>query len=87
MSVWREDQVFDNGAITPLREVNLFDSTQLDLELDSEFAASPGLYIGMHDRQLYIQENPTFRKAIDQTTSETQIMRYPWRPYPAIGEY
>lgn len=85
MSVWREDQVFDNSA-TPLKQVNLFDSSQLDLELDSELSASPGLYLGMHERQLYIQENPAFVQTVYQS-QDSKLIKYPWRPYPAIGEY
>ncbi|XP_058791921.1 eukaryotic translation initiation factor 2-alpha kinase-like [Phymastichus coffea] len=82
VSVWREDQVFDSSA-TPLKQVNLFDSIQLNLELDSEFSAGPGLYLGMHERQLYIQENPAFFKSIDKS-KDVILIKYPWRPYPAI---
>ncbi|OXU25554.1 hypothetical protein TSAR_012387 [Trichomalopsis sarcophagae] len=84
VAVWRGDQVYENGAITPLKEVNLFESSQLDSELDAEFSLNPGLYIGMHERQLYIQENPAFRRAIDH--APTELIKYPWRPYPAIVE-
>ncbi|KAJ8680408.1 hypothetical protein QAD02_016195 [Eretmocerus hayati] len=83
VSVWREDQVLGSEGITPLKEIDLFDSTQWDSELYSE-TASPGLYIGMHERQLYIQENPNFRKEIDHSVSSSHMMKYPWRPYPAI---
>lgn len=85
VAVWRGDQVYESGAITPLKEVNLFESSQLDSELDSEFSLSPGLYIGMHERQLYIQENPAFRRAIDHAPID--LIKYPWRPYPAIGKH
>ena len=48
---------------------------------------SPGIYIGMHERQLYVQENPKFHKKVDYSSSALQMVKYPWRPYPAIGKY
>ncbi|XP_011506315.1 PREDICTED: eukaryotic translation initiation factor 2-alpha kinase [Ceratosolen solmsi marchali] len=82
VTIWK-DQVSENGVVQ-LKEVNLFTASQLDSELDSEFSISPGLYIGMHKRQLYIQENPAIKKTIDYSSSNLKVIKYPWRPYPAI---
>ena len=65
-----------------LEEVNLFESTRWD----SEFSDNPGLYIGMHDRQLYVQENSAFTKEIGFSNINTQGIKFPWRPYPAAGK-
>jgi hypothetical protein len=85
VSIWKEDQVTEKEA-THLKEVNLFTASLLDSELDTEFSISPGLYIGMHERQLYIQENPAVQKKIDYSSNNLRVIKYPWRPYPAIGK-
>lgn len=79
--MWREDQVKDN-VITPLQKENIFSFSSTNMELDSDIIR-PGIYIGMHNRQMYVQENPFFQKTIEYSTSPE--VKYPWIPHPAIG--
>lgn len=60
-----------NSAKKALKEVNLFDNPWIT----SDISDNPALYVAMHDKQLYIQRNPT----------HTGQEMFPWRPYPAIG--
>lgn len=83
MSVWREDQV-EEDVITPLKEENIFNISPFNTELESDLTTSPGIYIGMHKRQLYIQENPFFQKTVGYSITSEQP-KYPWIPHSAIG--
>lgn len=65
-----------------LREVDLFDGSQWIW--GSDFSISPGIYVGMHDRQLYVQESTDVTKLIQhQSHKPTSYKKFPWRPYPA----
>lgn len=66
-----------------MKEINLFDSTQWSW--GTEFSVSPAIYLGMHDRQLYVQENIDIYKSLDTSPVRMQHSKYPWQPYPAIG--
>ncbi|CAK9803135.1 Eukaryotic translation initiation factor 2-alpha kinase [Anthophora plagiata] len=83
ITIWREDAGARGGDHTNLREINLFDSTQWSW--DTEFSVSPGVYLGMHNRQLYVQENAELYKSLEATPRYVQHSKYPWQPYPAIG--
>ncbi|CAK9829144.1 Eukaryotic translation initiation factor 2-alpha kinase 3 [Anthophora retusa] len=83
ITIWREDAGAKCGDHTNLREINLFDSTQWSW--DTEFSVSPGVYLGMHNRQLYVQENAELYKSLEATPRYIQHSKYPWQPYPAIG--
>lgn len=59
VSVWREhgdqNEKADGENMTRLTALNLFESTLRNW--GDEYTVSPDIYVGMHDRQLYIQEN------------------------------
>ena len=66
-----------------LAEVDLFDGTQWTW--GSELSVRPGLYVGMHDRQLYVQENTQLSRMLERPVLNTDIsLKFPWRPFPAI---
>lgn len=66
-----------------MKEISLFDSTQWSW--GTEFSFSPGIYLGMHDKQLYVQENAEVQKLLEASPRYIQHSKYPWQPYPAIG--
>lgn len=66
-----------------MKEINLFDNTQWSW--GTKFLSSPAIYLGMHNKQLYIQENTEFYKSLDTSPRYIQHSKYPWKPYPAIG--
>ncbi|XP_054012153.1 eukaryotic translation initiation factor 2-alpha kinase [Hylaeus anthracinus] len=80
ITIWRED-ADKNDKHNNLKEINLFDSMPWFPE--TEFSTSPGIYLGMHDRQLYIQENAALHKSLEALPLYTQHSKYPWQPYPA----
>ncbi|KAL7303663.1 hypothetical protein TKK_0003807 [Trichogramma kaykai] len=84
VSVWKEDQVIDNGELTQLKELNLFDSVPANPVLDPNYTSNPGLYIGMYAKQLYIQENPYINEHLDAFSKS--LVKYPWRPYPVLDK-
>ncbi|CAB0028667.1 unnamed protein product [Trichogramma brassicae] len=84
VSVWKEDQVIDNGELTQLKELNLFDSVPANPVLDPNYTSNPGLYIGMYAKQLYIQENPYINEHLDSFSKS--LVKYPWRPYPVLDK-
>lgn len=54
---------------------------------------NPSIYLGMYEKQLYIQESVNLRKEImDQSslyahlTAESHMPKIPWRPVPASGD-
>ncbi|XP_029032287.1 eukaryotic translation initiation factor 2-alpha kinase isoform X1 [Osmia bicornis bicornis] len=83
VSIWREDANTIRGEYNNLKEINLFDSKQWSW--GTEFSTSPGIYLGMHDRQLYIQENGELHKSLEISQKHVQHSKYPWQPYPAVG--
>ncbi|XP_012530974.1 eukaryotic translation initiation factor 2-alpha kinase [Monomorium pharaonis] len=80
VTIWREDA--SKISVTPgsLGKMDLFNSSQWIW--GSEYSTiKPGLYIGMHDRQLYVQENHYNRNSFD--SKHVQHTKYQWQPYPA----
>ncbi|KZC04854.1 PREDICTED: eukaryotic translation initiation factor 2-alpha kinase-like [Dufourea novaeangliae] len=82
VTIWREHASKSSGQKS-LKEINLFDNTQWSW--GTEFSVSPGIYLGMHDRQLYVQENTKLHTSLELLKPYTQHLKYPWQPYPAIG--
>ncbi|XP_063972485.1 eukaryotic translation initiation factor 2-alpha kinase-like isoform X1 [Diachasmimorpha longicaudata] len=81
VSVWRqhgERMKSDDDGTRRLTSLNLFESTERNW--GSQYTASPDIYVAMHDRQLYIQENTKHVKLLGTTSPHRT---YPWRPYPA----
>ncbi|XP_076760849.1 eukaryotic translation initiation factor 2-alpha kinase [Xylocopa sonorina] len=83
VTIWREDASIKSNEDKNLKEINLFDSTQWSW--GTELSVSPGIYLGMHDRQLYIQENTELHKSLEASPNYLQHSKYPWQPYPAVG--
>ncbi|XP_034234770.1 eukaryotic translation initiation factor 2-alpha kinase [Thrips palmi] len=88
VSAW----VMDRGE---LKEVDLFSGLQWNHDRahghDNSVPLSPSLYVGMHRKQLYIQESVQMQKHLGDTKSrqnlisdESNYSRIPWRPVPAI---
>ncbi|XP_065367784.1 eukaryotic translation initiation factor 2-alpha kinase [Calliphora vicina] len=84
------------GAADSLESIDMFGSAQwLSNRDDNVFEMplpniNPSIYVGMYDRQLYIQESINLRKEImdqsnlyTQLTSETRLPKIPWRPISA----
>ncbi|XP_026280296.1 eukaryotic translation initiation factor 2-alpha kinase [Frankliniella occidentalis] len=76
-----------------LKEVDLFSGLQWnhDKTHGHEKPISPSLYIGMHKKQLYIQESVQMQQHLGDTmnrqnliTDESIYTRIPWRPIPAL---
>lgn len=80
VSIWREDRSATTVNSKKMKELNLFDTSQWTW--GAEFTISPGLYLGMYDRQLYIQENEDFKNLI-QLPQPKVPNSFPWQPYPA----
>ncbi|KAH8278465.1 hypothetical protein KR018_003841 [Drosophila ironensis] len=89
---------WNTNAADELKPLDLFSSAQWlwDLEQDEEELpnrpqAAPSIYLGMYDKQLYIQESIRLRQEImDQTqvymqlTGDTSLMpKIPWKPIAA----
>lgn len=83
VTIWGEDISPSNNGHKGLKEINLFDNSQW--KWGSNFASKPGLYLGMHDRQLYIQENNELYKSLELSPKFGRHPKYPWKPFPAIG--
>ncbi|KAK0161627.1 hypothetical protein PV327_010080 [Microctonus hyperodae] len=81
VSIWRENTQINNDDDNKLQQIDLFDSSQWKWGV--EFTVCPGIYIGMHNRQLYVQENIDKKKLFKLPKSESTNI-YPWQPYPAI---
>lgn len=84
VTIWREDATIKTNGYKNLKEINLFDNTQWSW--GTKFLSSPAIYLGMHNKQLYIQENTEFYKSLDTSPRYIQHSKYPWKPYPAIGK-
>jgi len=66
-----------------LEKIDLFDTSQWIW--GSEYSAiRPGLYLGMHKRQLYVQENHNNKNLLE--SKYVQHVKYPWQPYPAASK-
>ncbi|KAK0094417.1 hypothetical protein PV326_010938 [Microctonus aethiopoides] len=81
VSIWRENTLINNDNDNKLQQIDLFDSSQWKWGV--EFTVCPGIYIGMHNRQLYVQENTNKNNLFKLPKSESANI-YPWQPYPAI---
>ncbi|KAF4521545.1 hypothetical protein B566_EDAN009513 [Ephemera danica] len=80
---------YDRGY---LEELNLF-SGSLAPPWGEEHMGSPGLYIGMHQKQLYIQESVTLQLGVEEAgrpllgaDERHKPLRIPWKPYPAASK-
>ncbi|XP_076169854.1 eukaryotic translation initiation factor 2-alpha kinase isoform X2 [Ptiloglossa arizonensis] len=82
VTIWREDASKSDGQ-NNLKEINLFDSMQWSW--GTELSTNPNIYLGMHDKQLYVQENAELYKSLEALPTYMQHSKYPWYPYPAIG--
>lgn len=86
MTIWQEDDSNENTHNSGVKEVNLFENNKK--LSDPEFSMNPGLYLGMHNMQLYVQENPKLKAALEPKVNVKEIPpMFPWKPYPAIGIY
>ncbi|KAK3909732.1 Eukaryotic translation initiation factor 2-alpha kinase [Frankliniella fusca] len=86
VSAW----TFNKGE---MKEVDLFSGLQWnhDKTHGHEKPVSPSLYIGMHKKQLYIQESVQMQQHLGDSvnrqnliTDESTHTRIPWRPIPAL---
>lgn len=88
VSAW----VMDRGE---LKEVDLFSGLQWNHDRahghENSVPLSPSLYVGMHRKQLYIQESVQMQRHLGDSRSrqnlisdESTYSRIPWRPVPAI---
>ncbi|GLV37655.1 pancreatic eIF-2alpha kinase [Carabus blaptoides fortunei] len=70
--------------------IDLFTNTQYTWSLNTN-NISPALYIGMHNKQLYIHESVILQKFLtsnnrndrNEITESHSVSRIPWKPYPA----
>ncbi|XP_032664784.1 eukaryotic translation initiation factor 2-alpha kinase isoform X2 [Odontomachus brunneus] len=86
VSIWRENANQDTTDQDFLERINLFDGTKW--VWGTKYSTNnPSLYVGMHQRQLYVQENLELKNSLRDSSSvkHAQPMVYPWLPYPAIG--
>jgi len=67
-----------------LEQINLFDGSQWHWGSNHP-KINPNLYVGMHERQLYVQESINLKNLLDTSPKTNQHTRYPWHPYPAVG--
>ncbi|KAL2742325.1 eukaryotic translation initiation factor 2-alpha kinase isoform X1 [Vespula maculifrons] len=84
VTIWQKENTQSINDNNGLKQVNLFDNSQW--AWGSEFPIGPSIYIGMHDRQLYVQENAKVYKSLGSSSTKfTSHSQIPWQPYPAIG--
>ncbi|KAM0736385.1 Eukaryotic translation initiation factor 2-alpha kinase [Formica fusca] len=90
VSIWHEDtsKTFINQEnlgnkkqINYLKQINLFNDSQWIWR--SAYPTSSSLYLGMHERQLYVQENPNLENSLDLSTKNIINKKYFWQPRPA----
>ncbi|KAL6422966.1 hypothetical protein ACFW04_010458 [Cataglyphis niger] len=90
VSIWHEDtsNIFtnqenleDKQQINYLKQINLFNDSQWIWR--SAYPTSSSLYLGMHERQLYVQENPIFENSLDLSSKNVINKKYIWQPRPA----
>ncbi|XP_043463144.1 eukaryotic translation initiation factor 2-alpha kinase-like isoform X2 [Leptopilina heterotoma] len=85
VTIWQEDDNNESEDNSGLKEINLFENNKK--LSDPEFSMNPGLYLGMHNMQLYVQENPKLKSILDPPVTVKEIApMFPWKPYPAIEE-
>ncbi|CAL1686070.1 unnamed protein product [Lasius platythorax] len=80
VSIWREDtsKTFINQG--SLEQINLFNNSQWVWK--SAYNTNPSLYLGMHERQLYVQENSDLN-SLNLSPNYVQYKKYSWQPHPA----
>ncbi|XP_046598910.1 eukaryotic translation initiation factor 2-alpha kinase isoform X2 [Neodiprion lecontei] len=84
VSIWQADYSTESRTYDSLKQVDLFSGSQWIW--GSESSLSPSIYLGMHEKQLYIQESQTLHEMLD--TSPKKVVhtpKFPWQPYPAIS--
>ncbi|XP_046430565.1 eukaryotic translation initiation factor 2-alpha kinase isoform X2 [Neodiprion fabricii] len=84
VSIWQADYSTESRTYDSLKQVDLFSGSQW--VWGSESSLSPSIYLGMHEKQLYIQESQTLHEMLD--TSPKKVVhtpKFPWQPYPAIS--
>lgn len=81
VSIWREETSKTSINQGSLKEINLFDDSQWNWR--SAYTTDPSLYLGMHERQLYVQENSKFLNSLDLSRKYVQSKKYFWQPHPA----
>ncbi|XP_029160383.1 eukaryotic translation initiation factor 2-alpha kinase [Nylanderia fulva] len=81
VSIWREHTSKTSINEGSLEEINLFDDSQWIWR--SAHTTDPSLYLGMHERQLYVQENSKFLNSLDLTDNYVKNTKYSWQPHPA----
>ncbi|KAJ8923794.1 hypothetical protein NQ315_010376 [Exocentrus adspersus] len=76
-----------------LTEVNLFSQKNIPNVVISSEAYLPSIYIGMHNRQLYIHESVGMQDVLHgkannelAVTESSSITKIPWKPIPASSE-
>ncbi|KAL1492916.1 hypothetical protein ABEB36_011082 [Hypothenemus hampei] len=76
-----------------LHEVNLFDSQNIPGLENPSSNILPSIYVGMHRRQLYIQESVQMETILDghkymelMPAESQSIAKIPWKPIPASAE-
>ncbi|XP_050068278.1 eukaryotic translation initiation factor 2-alpha kinase-like [Anopheles maculipalpis] len=93
VSAWRSSESNDDKLVG----VDLFDRTDWlwngnvdDGESDQPPLVNPSLYIGMHEKQLYIQESQAMLDEREEKlsdiallTDESKLPAIPWKPLPA----
>lgn len=87
VNVWKINSKSD------LEKIDMFSSAQWlwDVELHMETKTglvTPSLYVGMHQKQLYIQESQQMenaRKNANRIQSEKNLPKIPWKPFPAAS--
>ncbi|XP_068083730.1 eukaryotic translation initiation factor 2-alpha kinase isoform X2 [Anabrus simplex] len=73
-----------------MNSVDLFSGSQSTYDFKDEMGPiSPSLYIGMHKKQLYIQESVTMLEIFDRiswsSAGSSNYLQIPWKPIPATS--
>lgn len=85
VSIWQADRSADSGDPEVLKQVDIFSGSQW--VWGSESHLSPSIYLGMHEKQLYIQESLSLHKMLDTTSKRVvHAPKFPWQPYPALSK-
>lgn len=85
VTIWLADasKISIVNSSESLEKVDLFDNSQWKIGMKgSEYSTRPSLYLGMHEKQLYVQESHNHKNSKD-----IQYVKYPWQPYPATGKF
>ncbi|KAB0801166.1 hypothetical protein PPYR_05520 [Photinus pyralis] len=86
VAIWR----WDGREVTPL---NLFSSPAV--MVSKKKADTPSIYVGMHNKQLYIHESTSMKNILhlrqrggdkDSVIESQSLAKIPWKPVPAVLE-